>query len=384
MSNLNPNAEQLVEKNAEIITNEFVQSMNALQTQDLAQSNRSLMLAHNALNFLNRNLEDPDRVLPYSIMCKLISVSNSILKISFYQIEERIIKAMEETNRAWFECNEAQIQIPLIPLYVMEEPPFYNLIPIIKNAFSCFEILINSSKIYIEGVILKDAGKYVDEVKVLENYISELRKVNDVHLEQDTANIFINFPFMLNNIADSTEKKLERLREKRKKIEFLRPIDKKVFIVHGHDMAILQELTFMLKDSHGIEPVVLNAMPDNGHTVIEKFEEYARHCAFAFVIFTPDDFVENKKKKYFQGRPNVLFELGWFCGRFGRDKVRILRQKDTQLPSDLNGIVTIDFHERLEEVFRKITFDLEYNGILEKSTAYRYCMHFYGNQVIYV
>lgn len=142
-----------------------------------------------------------------------------------------------------------------------------------------------------------------------------------------------------------------------------------MFIVHGHDMAILQELTFMLKDSHGIEPVVLNAMPDNGHTVIEKFEEYARHCAFAFVIFTPDDFVENKKKKYFQGRPNVLFELGWFCGRFGRDKVRILRQKDTQLPSDLNGIVTIDFHERLEEVFRKITFDLEYNGILEKSTA---------------
>lgn len=83
-------------------------------------------------------------------------------------------------------------------------------------------------------------------------------------------------------------------------------------------------------------------------------------------MVTPDDFVENKKKKYYQGRPNVLFELGWFCGRFGRDKVRILRQRDTQLPSDLNGLVTIDFYEKLEEVYRKITFDLEYNGIIER------------------
>src|SRR5690606_41688634 len=137
----------------------------------------------------------------------------------------------------------------------------------------------------------------------------------------------------------------------------------------GTSLVVCQAVTFVLKDWQGIEPVVLRAIPDNGHTVIEKFVEYTRHCAFAFVRFTPDDLVENKKKKYFQGRPNVLFELDWFCGRFGRDKVRILRQKDTQLPSDLNGIVTIDFHERLEEVFRKITFDLEYNGILEKSTA---------------
>src|SRR5690606_13433441 len=143
MLTLNPHAEQLVDTSADVINNELDRSMNALQTQDVARSNRSLMLGRSPLNFLNRTLEDPDRVLPYSIMCKLISVSNSILKISFYQIEERFIKAMEETNRAWFECNEAQIQIPLIPLYVMEEPPFYNLIPIIKNAFSCFEILIN-------------------------------------------------------------------------------------------------------------------------------------------------------------------------------------------------------------------------------------------------
>src|SRR5829696_9364294 len=88
-----------------------------------------------------------------------------------------------------------------------------------------------------------------------------------------------------------------------------------------------------------------------GKTVIEKFEHYGRLCAFAFVIITPDDWVENNSKKYFQARPNVLFKLGWFCGRYGRDNVRILRQEETPLPSDLNGLITIDFNKQLEEVY---------------------------------
>jgi hypothetical protein len=44
--------------------------------------------------------------------------------------------------------------------------------------------------------------------------------------------------------------------------------------------------------------------------------------------------------------------------------VRILRQKDTPLPSDLGGLVNIDFNETLEEVFRKIKADLETAGII--------------------
>lgn len=99
---------------------------------------------------------------------------------------------------------------------------------------------------------------------------------------------------------------------------------------------------------------ILSDEDDDGKTVIEKFEHYGRLCAFAFVIITPDDWVENNGKKYFQARPNVLFELGWFCGRYGRDNVRVLRQEETPLPSDLNGLITIDFNKQLEEVYRRI------------------------------
>jgi predicted nucleotide-binding protein len=62
----------------------------------------------------------------------------------------------------------------------------------------------------------------------------------------------------------------------------------------------------------------------------------------------------------------VLFELGWFCGRYGRDNVRILRKKETPLPSDLHGLITIDYNERIEEVYRKIKLDLETMRIVER------------------
>jgi len=125
-----------------------------------------------------------------------------------------------------------------------------------------------------------------------------------------------------------------------------------------------------LKNKYGVKPVVLYESPDKGETVIEKFESCARFSCFVFVIITPDDFVKNKGKTYYQGRPNVLFELGWFCGRFGRDKVRILKResvkKKIEMPSDLNGIITLDFNKKREEVSKEIGKDLEHNGIITK------------------
>lgn len=91
------------------------------------------------------------------------------------------------------------------------------------------------------------------------------------------------------------------------------------------------------------------------------------HYAFAFAILTPDDWVENNGKEYFQARPNVLFELGWFIGIYGRDKVRIIKKKSTELPSDLSGLISINFNENLEEAFLKIKQELEYFEMLNNS-----------------
>lgn len=352
------------ENHFEIIFNEFGNSMLALQTQDIQTSEQSLLKAKNAFKLIGPHVKT-NEIIPYKIMCSLIEVTNRVLKSTFFSYEERFKKALEELELAKVACDDASSNFKDIPIEFRNDEDLGFVIPLFKNLFICYEAIITSTKSSFESQILIAEGKFVDEVKVLKNSIENLRKVNSIQFEHDPTNFSVALVTMINKIADILEKKAERLEEKRKKIEFVKPIDKKIFVVHGHDAAILNELSNMLKYTFGIEPIVLSDMPDKGHTIIEKFEEYARFCAFAFVIVTPDDIVENKKKKYFQGRPNVLFELGWFCGRFGRDKIRILRQKDTQLPSDLNGLVNIEFHEKLEEVFRRINADLEHNGIIE-------------------
>ena len=74
----------------------------------------------------------------------------------------------------------------------------------------------------------------------------------------------------------------------------------------------------------GLEAMILQEQPDQGRTVIEKFEQYAQ-CDFAVALFTPDD-VGGPHDDDLQprARQNVLiFEFGYFIGKFGRDRVRV-------------------------------------------------------------
>jgi predicted nucleotide-binding protein len=122
-----------------------------------------------------------------------------------------------------------------------------------------------------------------------------------------------------------------------------------VFVVHGHDELNLLRLKEMLRDRWGLDPIVLSGEPGKGRTIIEKFEQEAQRAVFALALLTPDDIVEVKDQHYAQGRPNVIFELGWFYGRLGRSRVCILFKKGTQIHSDLDGISRLEFSERVDE-----------------------------------
>jgi Predicted nucleotide-binding protein containing TIR-like domain len=60
----------------------------------------------------------------------------------------------------------------------------------------------------------------------------------------------------------------------------------KIFIVHGH-AGIEQAVARFLRDL-GFEPIVLHEQPNQGRTVIEKFELHS-DVGFAVVLLTPDD-----------------------------------------------------------------------------------------------
>lgn len=143
------------------------------------------------------------------------------------------------------------------------------------------------------------------------------------------------------------------------------PHTKNVFIIHGHDTINTVQLCNLLKERYSLDPIVLSEKPGKGRTLIEKFEDEAAMAAFAFALFTPDDMVKDESREYSQARPNVVFEIGWFYGRLGRERVCVLFKEGTKVPSDLDGVSTIQFKESFEEKIVEIEKELRAAGILE-------------------
>lgn len=119
--------------------------------------------------------------------------------------------------------------------------------------------------------------------------------------------------------------------------------DRKAFIVHGHDTELLLRVkTFLGKID--FEPIVLRDEPNKGRTIIEKFEQNAK-VGFAVVLLTADDVgydkgcPENKKPR---ARQNVVIELGYFIGRYGRERVIVLCDPTVERPGDIDGLIYID------------------------------------------
>jgi len=132
------------------------------------------------------------------------------------------------------------------------------------------------------------------------------------------------------------------------------------FIIHGHDEKVKLELkNFIQNILQFPEPIILHERPNGGRTIIEKLEHYAEMSTIVFVLLTPDDInaiggETNDQKR--QARQNVIFEMGYFLGAFGRDSGRIilLYKPPLDLPSDISGIVYIDISGGIEAAGEKI------------------------------
>jgi predicted nucleotide-binding protein len=115
----------------------------------------------------------------------------------------------------------------------------------------------------------------------------------------------------------------------------------KVFIVHGHDHGV-KEAVARFVENLGLEPIILHEQPNEGRTVIEKFEEHAV-ADFAIVLFTPDDIGHSTKKPDEakpRARQNVVLELGYFMGKLSRKRVALLQvSDDIEIPSDYVGVL---------------------------------------------
>lgn len=131
--------------------------------------------------------------------------------------------------------------------------------------------------------------------------------------------------------------------------------DHRLFLVHGHDHELRDEVREFLKPL-GIDPVILAQTRGSERSLLDRFETLATKAKFAIVLLSSDDVGSSRRvfedKHYggsatlkFRSRQNVILELGFFYGRLGWENVFVVqrhsdrRWPEFERPSDLGGVV---------------------------------------------
>lgn len=145
----------------------------------------------------------------------------------------------------------------------------------------------------------------------------------------------------------------------------------KIFLIHGQDNEMKTDVTQTLQKLD-LDPIILHEKPNRGRTLIEKISDYA-HVSFAVVLLSPDDLAYPEEKtpdeaKY-RAEQNVIFELGYFLGRLGRQNVIAIyrKKKDFEIPNDYNGVLWIEYKSgwyfKLINELQASNFDVDANKL---------------------
>ncbi|MCU0351181.1 MAG: nucleotide-binding protein [Flavobacterium sp.] len=140
-------------------------------------------------------------------------------------------------------------------------------------------------------------------------------------------------------------------------------LNKKVFIVHGHDDKARLELFNIVKDDLKLEPIVLQEQPNvSVETILSKFERLAKDCSSALVLFTPDDSANGNLR----ARQNVILELGYFLGKFHNadsKRIAIIKNGNVEIPSDISGVIYLEYSKNIKEIYYDLKKQFDTWGI---------------------
>lgn len=254
------------------------------------------------------------------------------------------IKLMQANDRGEFKINISEEE--LLQRYV--EPYIYG------------------ETIVINGTTLEPKDVWRVKITQSENTLDEI--VNEIEREDS----FDRSPYKIfrssaewramdkvENVTDIfiTTAPGSKKRIKSEKKEIAHTDNKKVFVVHGHDIELKNDVELFLK-SISLDPIVLHKELDEGLTIIEKFEKHS-NVNYAIILLTPDDIgftvkesakPESERNIEFRSRQNVIFEFGYFVGKLSRRNVCCIFKEGVAVPSDLNGLIYKKVVKSAEEV----------------------------------
>lgn len=141
----------------------------------------------------------------------------------------------------------------------------------------------------------------------------------------------------------------------------------KIFIVHGHDKDSRDQLELVLMRL-GLQPYILQNNDGGSKTIIEALENHIyKESAFGIILMTPDDYgypkIKSDADRQFRARQNVILEMGMVMAALGRDKMAILKKGNLEMPSDADGIIRLEFNDRVQEIVPKLVQRLTEAGV---------------------
>ncbi|WP_324595280.1 nucleotide-binding protein, partial [Accumulibacter sp.] len=114
---------------------------------------------------------------------------------------------------------------------------------------------------------------------------------------------------------------------------------RRVFISHGHADDWLKVQAYIEKDVKlGTRELAQEA--NMGNTIIEKLFDNARLCDSSVIVMTGDDVAHENVAKV---RENVMHEIGFFQGSYGRGRVILLHEAGVNIPTNLGGVAVIPY-----------------------------------------
>jgi len=114
---------------------------------------------------------------------------------------------------------------------------------------------------------------------------------------------------------------------------------------------------------------------------MESLLSQVNRSDFALFVFGLDDKTESRSVLYDAVRDNVVFEMGLFIGRIGRERVFMIQQRgiDVKIPSDLFGIEPIQFGrdvkntlvDDLQPAADRLTREIQREGVIRNRMRFK-------------
>lgn len=112
-----------------------------------------------------------------------------------------------------------------------------------------------------------------------------------------------------------------------------------VFLGHGNDTQ-WRDLRDDLKYHHKFEVDAFEAEPRSGHTIKDVLESMVAGTSVAVLVLVKSNQMADGT---WQGRQNVIHEIGYFQGRLGWNRAIIVVEEGVVLPSNFDGTQQIRF-----------------------------------------